>query len=71
VDLLIEDCIIEIKHISYWKHAIGQILCYALDFPNKQKVIYLFDYEKENEDTLRLIEQTCQSFDVRVEFFHE
>jgi hypothetical protein len=45
IDILTHDSIIEIKHISNWKHALGQILCYSQEYKDKQKIIYLFDCE--------------------------
>lgn len=41
VDLVTEEKIIEIKEISRWKHAVGQILSYGV-FVKKSKCIYLF-----------------------------
>jgi KilA-N domain len=34
--------IVEIKSASCWKHALGQILCYGVEYPNHKKVIVLF-----------------------------
>ena len=43
VDIVTHTYIIEVKRFHKWKEAIGQILSYALYFPDKRKGIYLFD----------------------------
>jgi hypothetical protein len=42
IDILTDTQIVEIKHISDYKHALGQILMYAEEYPLHKKVIYLF-----------------------------
>ena len=42
IDILTPTKIIEVKEISKWKHALGQILSYATYYPNREKCIYLF-----------------------------
>jgi len=66
IDLLTDYSIIEIKHFSNWKQALGQILCYSQEYPNKNKIIYLFDYDYENKDYLQLIEKTFLKFNVKL-----
>jgi hypothetical protein len=63
IDLLTNDKIIEIKEASNWKHAIGQIMIYGLEYPDKQKMIYLFgECDKE------LIKSKCLLLNIEVCF---
>ncbi len=41
--------IIEVKRFSLWKHALGQILAYAMDYPQHIKCVHLFGDEREYE----------------------
>lgn len=67
IDLLTKNKIIEIKHSSEWKSALGQILAYSLYYPDKEKVIYLFDV---NENcNLKNIKKTCKIYDVKIEVY--
>jgi hypothetical protein len=43
IDLLTDDQVIEIKSFKNYKHAMGQVLAYSLECPDKDKCIYLFD----------------------------
>lgn len=65
IDLLTETTIIEIKEMSNWKYALGQILAYSLEYPHKSKRIHLFgecNYDKN------IIINTCASFNIVVSF---
>lgn len=62
IDLLTDSMIIEIKDVSKWKHAIGQILCYGICYPNKEKWIYLFG-DTENQI---IINKACEKYDIKV-----
>jgi hypothetical protein len=64
IDLLTETQIIEIKNIKKWKHALGQILSYSPDYPNHEKVLYLFGTYENTEH----IEKTCGLFGVTVKY---
>jgi len=64
IDLLTDDRLIEIKTVSHWKHAIGQVLCYGIHYPDRQKCVYLFG-EAEDRD---VIEQACSIYDIEVVF---
>jgi hypothetical protein len=64
IDIVSEDKIIEIKEISKWKHAVGQILCYA-NYIKKTKEIYLFG---ESDIDRQIIEDNCRRFDISVVF---
>jgi hypothetical protein len=63
IDLLTNDKIIEIKEASNWKHAIGQIMIYGLEYPDKQKMIYLF-----GECDRELIKSKCLLLNIEVCF---
>jgi hypothetical protein len=65
IDLLTDDEIIEIKRITDWKAALGQILVYSAFYPEHRKRIHLFG--KCSELTkLPDIEAACLAFDVNV-----
>jgi hypothetical protein len=63
IDLLTADEIIEIKEGKYWKHAVGQILMYAVEYPHHKKRIHLF-----NIDSCDLIEEYCKLYDISVSY---
>lgn len=62
IDLVTIDRIIEIKEVSKWKHAIGQILSYGTFYPDKHKAIYLFGGTLENEH----IKKICDQYDIEL-----
>ena len=63
IDLLTEDEIIEIKEGKSWKHAVGQVLMYAIEYPQHKKRIHLFNIEKN--DT---IEKYCELYGIVVSY---
>jgi hypothetical protein len=63
IDLITDTDIIEIKVADNWKHALGQILAYSVEYPDHQKWIYLFDGEFDDD-----IVQLCSKFDVNVKY---
>jgi hypothetical protein len=65
IDLLTDDEIIEIKDGKFWKHALGQILSYSIDYPNHKKRIHLFNIGEYN---LNLIKDKCLKFNINVTF---
>jgi hypothetical protein len=69
IDLLTNDKIFEIKSYKYWKHALGQILVYSIEYPNHQMVLYL--YGKEIPKNWSDIVQACNHFNVICEFHVE
>ena len=66
IDLLTKDFVIEVKKVSQWKAALGQVLAYSTKYPNKKRKLILTPetcaYNK------RTIEQVCSNYDVIVEF---
>jgi hypothetical protein len=65
IDLLTNDEIIEVKKITDWKAALGQILIYSAFYPEHRKRIHLYGSAKELKK-LADIEAACLSFNVRV-----
>lgn len=66
IDLLTPTEIIEIKHTSSWKHAVGQVLMYAVEYPRHQKRVHIFG---ENEKTnMTLIRERSALYSIRVTF---
>lgn len=69
VDILTNTQIIEVKHVRKWKHAIGQIIAYGIDFPEKEKVIYLFGDEYDYVDIdLDIIKKVCEQQQITVKY---
>jgi hypothetical protein len=65
IDVLTEDEIIEVKKITDWKAALGQILIYSGFYPEHRKLIYLYGSAKELKK-LPDIETACLSFNILV-----
>ena len=73
IDVLTESKIIEVKKIENWKHALGQILSYSLDFylenpceTKRETWIYLFG--ETDERRKELIIRNCSKYGVNVRF---
>ncbi|NEP61453.1 MAG: hypothetical protein F6K31_31630 [Symploca sp. SIO2G7] len=43
IDVLTDTQIIEVKKCKDWKHAIGQVLVYQLEYPDRQSRIHLYE----------------------------
>ncbi len=56
--------VIEIKEVSCWKHAVGQVICYGEYYPEHKKKIVLFGETSNRE----LILAICGRHDIEVEF---
>ncbi len=65
IDVLTPTKIIEVKHASRWKHAIGQVICYRQEYMDRVAAIYLFDSESAPRD---IIEEDCRAFGIEVQF---
>ena len=63
IDLLTDTEIIEIKYGRDWKHAVGQLLIYSLDYPLHKKRIHLFGIE-DNEN----INKSCQNYNIYISY---
>jgi hypothetical protein len=66
IDLLTNTEIIEVKHVSDWKSALGQILAYGAYYPEHQKRIHLFG-ETHSLRTVA-VQSTCSDLDVTTTF---
>lgn len=65
IDLLTEDCVIEVKNAANWKAALGQVLSYSEFHPEKKRVIALFSATVNDTDIIR---QICKKYSVEVMF---
>lgn len=63
IDLLTNNEIIEIKEGRCWKHAVGQVLMYAVEYPDKKKRIHLFGSIPDDP-----IEEYCSLYDIAVSY---
>lgn len=64
INLLTNTQLIEIKKYTDWKCAIGQVIAYGADYPNREKIIYLFDVPADNiVGKIRII---CAELDIKV-----
>ncbi len=64
--MLTDNEIIEIKHISNWKNAVGQILIFSQDYPKYNKRIHLFD--DTNITSNKMIEERCSKFNIKITY---
>lgn len=71
IDLLTKDKIIEVKRYKSWKHALGQVLVYGIDYPNHKKVLYLYGKAKPRTAMWDLICEACSKFNVDCVFLLE
>lgn len=65
-----EKRIVELKFISGWKSALGQILAYSFFYPTFQKEIWLLEDKKISEKEKNLIREICKNLSVFVEFIN-
>ena len=63
VDVVTPREIIEVKRAPMWKAAMGQVLAYSSDFPDKKPRVHLFGPDVEH---FRLAAVTCERFGVRL-----
>ena len=61
IDLLTDSLLIEVKRSEDWKGGVGQLIVYGQCYPDRIKVLYLYDGRPE-----KVIRQTCRSLDIRV-----
>jgi hypothetical protein len=65
IDILTNSEIIEVKHASKWKHAIGQVQCYNYKF-GRQMRIHLFYYRDESIENMEHILNICSNLNISV-----
>lgn len=63
IDIVTPLAIIEVKESSKWKHAVGQILCYSVYYPDHEKVIYLFG--EDGQDTAEM-KKICSKYEIQL-----
>jgi hypothetical protein len=63
-----EKRIVELKFISGWKSALGQISAYGHFYPTFQKEIWLLEDKKISNKDKNLIREICGNFSVLVDF---
>jgi hypothetical protein len=66
IDILTDTEVIEVKRVSGWKGAIGQVKSYGHFYPNHSLRIHLFG--KLTENRLRMIQGVCQSEGILVTY---
>jgi len=73
IDLLTSDCIIEVKLINNWKHAIGQVIAYGICYPKHQKVIVLFNNNTTTEGKIdkEIVNYTCKTCNINVYYYED
>ena len=64
IDLLTDDAVIEIKKYDDWKCAVGQVIMYSSDYPDRERIIYLFDVPEDN--ILDVIKTKCRNENIKV-----
>lgn len=64
IDVLTQTEIIEVKTVSLWKAALGQVLVYGHYYPSHQKRIHL--YGETQESFLKMVQSHCKKFNVIV-----
>ena len=71
IDILTDSEIIEVKRYKTWKHALGQVLVYGIEYPNHKKVLYLYGTAKPRKSSWELICNACKNFEVECRFLIE
>ena len=73
IDLINDTHLFEMKNVINWKHALGQVLIYGLDFENHIKVLFLFKSGKNpcmemSDVDKQFIIDSCLKYNVKVIF---
>jgi hypothetical protein len=68
IDIMTELEVIEIKHIDDYKSAVGQIIFYGDEYPDKQKRIHLFSEEDIEEEKKKNIKSVCDKYNIEVTY---
>lgn len=69
IDILTDKYIIEVKSANRYKHAIGQILAYGIEYNCKQMRIHLFwSNEDELKHYVELARQVCEKLNIVVTY---
>lgn len=68
IDLLTNTQVIEVKHASDWKAALGQVLTYSGFYPQHQRRIHLFYNRGKPLKQIEDIQSICADLDIEVTF---
>jgi hypothetical protein len=66
IDIVSDHEVIEVKHVSKYTHAVGQVLGHAQSFPAKGMRIHLFGTKDEVLEKQQKAEDLCEGLGVRV-----
>ena len=69
IDVLTAKAVYEVKEVSHWKAALGQVLAYARYYPQHQARLYL--YGKATGKQKAIIHEHCAALKVRVVWHRE
>ncbi len=69
IDLLTDEEVIEVKQVSDWKSAIGQVLAYAKFYPERRKRVHLFG--KANPRITDHVASLCEELGILLTFDKE
>lgn len=67
INILTNKHIVLLEHINSWHQGMGRILALSHCFPNRKKILYLYDLAALNQDNEFVIE-VCKSYDIKVKF---
>lgn len=69
IDVLTATAVYEVKEVSQWKAAVGQVLAYARYYPNHKPKVYL--YGKSSGKQKAIIQEHCAALHVQVIWHQE
>lgn len=64
IDILQNDCLIEVKVGLNWKHGVGQLLIYGQHFSGRQLILLLIG--KNSKDYAELAQPYCECLNIKV-----
>lgn len=67
IDLLTESQVVEIKNVINWKQGLGQVLVYGLCYPEKERLLVLFNCNEKTK--INEISSACSFFEVNIIFW--
>ena len=66
IDLLTSTTLYEFKHISKYKEALGQVICYSTYAPRANKVIVLFGCKSKQTQAIFDFQNICKDYGIKV-----
>jgi hypothetical protein len=64
IDLLTKTQVVEIKNSINWKQGLGQVLIYSLSYPEKEKILVLFNHNRKTKK--EVIQAACAFYEVKI-----